>query len=170
MKNGQQCRMHMGVRADQRFFEGIRLIKAIGLALPVSDVPTSGLDDCHPSANIPLVAWVAGEHPGIASPRHRSPGRGPSSPSVEPPPPPPPPLLSARGDAMPECSLATHATSGIFALGWRSSRPLVGTSLTGRASPIALINPIPSKNRWSARTPMCMRRCWQFFRVRENPR
>jgi len=41
--------MHMGVVPTSGFFEGIRLIKAIGLALPVSDVPTSGLDERHPS-------------------------------------------------------------------------------------------------------------------------
>ena len=64
--------MHMGVRADQRFFEGIRLIKAIGLALPIGDVPTSGLDDRHPSANIPLIAGIVGEHPVITSHRHQA--------------------------------------------------------------------------------------------------
>ena len=67
MQNAQQGGMHLGVRADQRVFERIGLIKAIGLAPPVSDPPTGGFDDGHPSANIPFVTGVMGEHSSVAS-------------------------------------------------------------------------------------------------------
>ena len=51
---------------------GSGLIKTIRLSLSISDTPTRSLDDCHTSADIPLIARVVGEHPFITSCRHQS--------------------------------------------------------------------------------------------------
>ena len=62
-EHGRSCRS--GV------FERIRLIKTIGPPLAIGHASTSGLDDRHPRADIPLVARIVCEHPFVASCRHQ---------------------------------------------------------------------------------------------------
>ena len=62
----------MRIRADEGGLNGIGLIEAIGSTMTVSNTPASGLDNRHPSANVPFVTGIMRKYPFVAPGRHQS--------------------------------------------------------------------------------------------------